>query len=104
MGEPMPEVTWQPIRVETGSSEEDGRLMLVDGKLVAVLVRLSDEHPHPELHEKWFVEAGCGPIFQRHEVFSTFEDAVTWIAQTVEHRTQWRAKAEQAKLENHYPR
>jgi hypothetical protein len=46
----MVEVTWQPMRVETGSSEVDGRLVLVDGKLVAVLVRLSDEHRQPELH------------------------------------------------------
>jgi hypothetical protein len=44
------DVKWQPIRVETGSSEEDGRLVLVDGKLVAVLVRLSNEHPQPELN------------------------------------------------------
>jgi hypothetical protein len=100
----MVEVTWQPIRVETGSSEEDGRLVLVDGKLVAVLVRLSDEHPQPELHGHWFVEAGCGPIFERHEVFPTFEDAVAWVRQTVEHRTRWRAEAAQAKIGHHHPR
>lgn len=100
----MTDVKWQSIRVETGASEEDGRLVLVDGKLVAVVVRLSDEHPQPELHGQWFVEAGFGPIFQRHEVFSTFEDAVAWIRQTFEHRGRWRAGAEQATLGSHRPR
>ena len=100
----MVEVTWQPIRVETGTSEEDGRLVLADGKLVAVLVRLSDEYPQPDLHGQWFVEAGFGPIFQKHEVFSTFEDAVAWIRQTVEYRGRWRADAEQATLGSHRPR
>lgn len=93
------EVTWQLIRIETGTSEEDGRLVLVDGKLVAVLVCLSDDYPQPELHGQWFVEAGFGPIFQKHEAFPTFEDAVAWVRQTVEDRMQWRTV--QAKLGNH---
>ena len=100
----MIEVTWQPIRVETGTSEEDGRLLLADGKLVAVLVRLSDEYPQTELHGQWFVEAGFGPMLQRHEIFSTFEDAVAWIRQTVEYRGRWRAGAEQATLGSRRPR
>jgi hypothetical protein len=99
----MVEVTWQPIRVETGTSEEDGRLVLADGKLIAVLVCLSDEHPQPELHGQWFVEAGFGPIFQKHEVFSTLEDAVAWIRQTVEYRARWRADTAQATLGSHRP-
>ncbi len=78
--------------------------MLVDGKLIAVLVRLSDEYPQSELHGQWFVEAGFGPIFQKHEVFSTLEDAVAWIRQTVEFRTRWRADAEQATLGSRRPR
>jgi hypothetical protein len=99
----MVEVTLQAIRVETGTSEEDGRLVLVDGKLIAVLVRLSDEYPQPELHGQWFVEVGLGPIFQRHEVFSTLEEAIVWIRQTVEYRTRWRAEATQAKLGDQRP-
>lgn len=95
----MIDVTWQPIRVETGSSEEDGRLVLADGKLVAVLVHLSSEHPQSKLQGQWFVEAGFGPIFEKYEAFPTFEDAVAWVRQTVEDRLQWRTV--QANLGNH---
>jgi hypothetical protein len=34
-----------PIRIGTGTPEEDGRLVLVNGKLVAVVVHLLDDHP-----------------------------------------------------------
>jgi hypothetical protein len=99
-GVSMVEVTCQPIRVGTSMAEEDGRLVLVDGKLVAVLVRPSDVHPQAELHGQWFVAAGFGPIFEKHEVFPTLEDAVAWAHQTSEHRARW--QAEQTKLGNRY--
>ncbi len=89
----MVEVTWLPIQVETGSSEEDGRLILVNGKLVAVLVCLSDANREPNLHGKWFVEAGFGPNFQKHEVFPTFEAVEAWVRESFENRAQ--ASAEQ---------
>jgi len=34
----------QPVRVGTGSDDEDGRLVFRDDALVALLVRLSDNH------------------------------------------------------------
>ena len=51
-------LTLQPVRV--ASEEGEGLLVMSDGALVAVLVRLS------ELHEDqagmWFLEAGIGPL------------------------------------------
>jgi hypothetical protein len=99
-GVSMVKVTCQPVRVGTSMAEEDGRLVLVDGKLVAVLVRPSDVHPQAELHGQWFVAAGFGPIFEKHEVFPTLEDAVAWAHRTSEHRARW--QAEQTKLGNRY--
>ena len=43
-----PRVLVRPVRVATGSGDEDGRLVLADGMLVAVLVRLEDP-AHGEL-------------------------------------------------------
>src|SRR3954451_8146722 len=37
-----PEISFQPIEVLTASEDREGRLVLIDGNLVAVLVRLSD--------------------------------------------------------------
>jgi hypothetical protein len=79
---PMVEVTWEPIRVETGTAEEDGRLVLVNGKLVCVVVRLSDDHLMPDVQGKWFVEAGFGPLFEQYTVLPTFEAVEAWVRQT----------------------
>jgi hypothetical protein len=35
-------VEFQPVRIETGSPDEDGRLAFARGKLVALLVRIAD--------------------------------------------------------------
>ena len=76
----MKYLVFEPIRVETGSADEDGRLVLADGKLVAVLVRLSNKHEQPELRSAWFLEVGFGSwLGNRHEVFATLEDAEAWI-------------------------
>lgn len=78
---PMMELNWTPVRVNTGSPDEEGRLVLVDDKLVAVLVRLSGAHPEPELQGAWFVEVGFGPLLGKHGVFATFEEAAVWVRQ-----------------------
>jgi hypothetical protein len=39
----MIDITLPPIPVMTGSQDHEGRLVLADGQLVAVLVRLADE-------------------------------------------------------------
>jgi hypothetical protein len=76
----------QPIPVNTGSRDQQGCLLLVDGSLVAVLVRLERaEHPDPTLAGQWFVEAGFGPCEtgQQCLVFATLEDAEDWAVARV---------------------
>jgi len=69
------QITFQPIEVLTASEDREGRLVLVDGKLAAVLVRLSD----PLLRGAWYFEAGFGFLDGRHELFASFEEAVASI-------------------------
>jgi hypothetical protein len=71
----------QLIPVNTGSLDQQGCLLLVDGSLAAVLVRLEQaEHSDPTLAGQWFVEAGFGPCEtgQQCLVFATLEDAEHW--------------------------
>lgn len=83
----MRQLVFEPIQVETGSADEDGRLVLAEGRLIAVLVRLSDEHEQPELRSAWFLEVWFEPwLGSRHEVFATLEDAGAWIAQRLDER------------------
>jgi len=39
----MAEITLQPVQIETLSADTEGLVAFADGKLVAVLVHLSDE-------------------------------------------------------------
>jgi hypothetical protein len=63
----------------TASEGREGCLVLVDGKLAAVLVRLSDQAHNPLLGGAWYFEAGFGLLDSRHDLFSSFEEAVASI-------------------------
>lgn len=72
-------VALQPVRVETGSPDEEGCLAFVDGRLVAVLVRLSDQHDGAMGH--WFLEHGFGRLDgPAHPTFANLEAAQDWIS------------------------
>lgn len=75
------ELLLHPMPVHTGSGDQDGQLVLADGRLVAVLVRL-DDTSHAGLVGAWFLEAGFGPC--AHVVAPIFRDldmARNWIRQ-----------------------
>ena len=58
----MAEITLQPVQIDTLSADSEGRLAFADGKLVAVLVRLSEElHSADGKAGQWCLEAGFGP-------------------------------------------
>jgi hypothetical protein len=71
-------LTLQPTRVATGSDEE-GLLVYADGRLVAVLVHLSDENEVAA--GDWYLEAGFGPRLDGpyHPTFPSLGAALDWI-------------------------
>ncbi len=73
------ELLLRPMPIHTSSGDEDGQLVLADGRLVAVLVRLGDA-VHTGLLGAWFLEAGFGPCAHAPApIFCDLEDAQTWI-------------------------
>jgi len=66
----------EPVLVQTGSDDEEGLLVFADGRLVAVLVRLSTQH---EEAGYWFLEAAFG-MRDRHRTFPDLEIAQKWIS------------------------
>jgi len=73
------EITRQNVPVHTGSPDQDGCLLFADGRLVAVLVRLSGEHD-PELVGKWFLEHGFGRLDAPEQpVFDDLDVAQRWV-------------------------
>ena len=76
--------TFQPIRVATGFDEE-GMMVLDEQRLVAVLVRLSDENEVAP--GQWYLEAGFGRLDGgSHPIFSNLDEAQAWIIQRLAYR------------------
>ena len=70
----------QLLHVATGSHDTEGQLVFADGFLVAVLVRLSDDHD--DLAGMWFLEADFGRVTTTAlPLFANIEKAQSWIEQ-----------------------
>jgi hypothetical protein len=57
--------------------DHDGRLILIDGRLVAVMVRLSELHE--QLAGRWYLETGYGVLKNERPSFLDLDSAVEWI-------------------------
>ena len=72
--------TLQPMRVATGFDEEGMMVLDEEQRLVAVLVRLSDENEVAP--GQWYLEAGFGRLDGgSHPTFSNLDEAQAWISQ-----------------------
>ncbi|SEH88847.1 hypothetical protein SAMN02799636_04296 [Methylobacterium sp. 275MFSha3.1] len=68
----------QPVQVATNSDDTESQLVFADGYLVAVLVRLSEQHD--DTAGKWFLEAGFGPVDPLFPpLFADLDEAQAWI-------------------------
>jgi hypothetical protein len=74
-----PDITFQSIEVLTASEDREGCLVLVGGKLAAVLVRLSDRAHDPLLRGAWYIEAGLGVLEGQHQMFASLDEAAASI-------------------------
>ena len=74
----MASIDMRPIPVRTGSRDREGRLVLSEGELVALLVRLDDEM-HGEAQGRWFLEAAFGSYLTQADPFSTLAEAEAWM-------------------------
>ena len=84
----------QSVRVATGTDEE-GMLVFLDGRLVAVLVRLSEAHEG--LAGDWFLETGYGPLSgPDHSTFADLQAGLDWIdqrlAEAARRRSGWHGR------------
>jgi hypothetical protein len=76
----------KPVRVATGA-DEDGCLVFSDDRLVAILVRLSDQHEIAPGH--WFYEAGFGYLDgPDHPTFASLDEATSYIAYRIRRARQ----------------
>ena len=79
---PSPIFECRPILVNTASPDEKGCLVLADGRLVAVLVRVADtgDGQGREKLSGWQMEAGFGRCaVSVPPLFDTLADAAAWM-------------------------
>jgi hypothetical protein len=78
-------VAFQPIDVATASPDSEGRLVLLNGALAAVLVRLEDDTHGADVQGLWFVEAAFGALsgLSGNATFATLEEAASSLIGTL---------------------
>lgn len=68
----------QPVPIATDSNDAESQLVFAEGFLVAVLVRLSDDHGDEA--GMWFLEAGFGRVDDPSQPkFADLGEAQEWI-------------------------
>jgi hypothetical protein len=78
------DITFMPMRVLIDGHDTYGNLILSDGQLAAVIVRLDGEHHGREDKGLWNLEAGFGKCADRNApLFKTPEEAGAWVDQTL---------------------
>jgi hypothetical protein len=72
-------VAFHPVRVLTGSADEEGFLVMVTDGLAGVLVRLSAAVHEGDAVGRWYLEAAFGPCAGNTRTFSSLECADRWF-------------------------
>ena len=71
-------LSFQPVTLDASGPDRDGALAFRDGRLVAVLSRLSDIHG--DLGGRWFVEATFSDMPRRQpQTFETLDHFGDWL-------------------------
>lgn len=93
----MTETSTIPMKVRTGSADANGMLVLLEGKLIAILVELTDPI-HGQACGRWALENTFGLFnISAPETFANIEQALDWVTRAAVGK-QWRV------LENRRPR
>lgn len=76
------DISFQPMRVLIDGHDSEGRLILADSQLAAVIVRLDGEHHDLERKGLWHLEAGFGKCnIKGAPLFKTPDEAGVWVEQ-----------------------
>ncbi len=76
----------EPARIATGSEDDHGVIIRIDGQVTAILVKL--EAPYHESDRGfWYLEAGFGPCAGNPPPFERLIDGLLWIAARLDDMT-----------------
>jgi len=69
----------QSVRLRTGTTDQDGRLVFINDELTAVIVLLAGED-HAQERGLWSMEADFRVSGSRPPLFNSPYDAVAWLS------------------------
>jgi len=75
-------ISFQPMRVLIDGHDSDGRLILADDQLAAVIVLLDGKHHSSDARAKWHLEAGFGKCSAHPAgapLWASPEEAGAWV-------------------------
>jgi hypothetical protein len=74
------DISFPPMRVLIDGHDSEGRLVLVDNQLAAMIVRVDGQSHEPEHRGRWHPEAGFGKCeVAQAPLFKTPEEAGAWV-------------------------
>jgi len=78
-------ISFEPVAVLIDEDGDEARLVLVDGKLTAVVALLRSDVHAPEDRGRWHVEAGFGPcaFVAGAGVFDSLDAVKAWVERSV---------------------
>jgi hypothetical protein len=83
------DISFKPMRVRIDGHDSEGRLVLVDNQLAAVIVRLDGQSHDPDQRGLWHLEAGFGKCAMPYvPLFTTPEEAGAWVKRTLMSKAQ----------------
>jgi hypothetical protein len=78
------DLSFQPMRVLIDGHDSEGRLVLVDNQLAAVIVRVDGQSHDPAHKGLWHLEAGFGKCNVSYApLFKMPEEAGAWVERTL---------------------
>ena len=82
------DISFQPMRVRIDGHDSEGRLVLVDNQLAAVIVRLDGQSHDPDQRGLWHLEAGFDMynVPRPMPLFKTLEEARAWVERALTHK------------------
>jgi hypothetical protein len=81
------------MKIKTNSNDENSVLVLSDGYLVAIVVRL-DDPTHGSAQGRWHLEAHFDHVPDTDRLFGDLDEAVAWVAAQTENMSSRRSFAD----------
>ncbi len=97
----MPTVEFEPAQILLFGDDCHGQLVLINGRLAAVVTRLTAESYPEDVRGLWQLEAGFGPCGASARLFGSLHDVKCWTIEAYQSgfQSSWEPLSVEGSLE-----